>query len=130
MNALRRTEKPACMRNYCMPQSNPDSTMNLPRRSTRELPRREAFTRIDLAVLILIIALGAAVASPLFMPHSRARADTLVCQANLAEIGRGYQLWANDHEDLLPFLVETSDGGLRHHILAANAFMQFAAISN
>src|SRR5256885_13474708 len=104
--------------------------MNLPRRSTRELPRREAFTRIDLAILILIIGLGAAVASPLFTPHSRARADTLVCQANLAEIGSGYQIWASDHDERYPWFVNASEGGLRGYSLAANAFIQFAWISN
>ena len=104
--------------------------MNLPRRSARELPCREAFTRIDLAVLILVVGLGAVVANPLFTSHSRARADTLVCQANLAEIGRGYQLWAGDHEDQNPWFINASEGGLRQHLLAANSYMQFSCISN
>ena len=90
----------------------------------------KAFTRIDLVVIVLVACLGAALANPLFTSHSRARADSIVCQANLAQIGRAYQLWGNDHDDLVPYLVSAQNGGLRQHPLAANIYIQFAWVSN
>ena len=113
-----------------MRESNPDIAMKLPRRSLGASPRREAFTRIDLAVLILIACLGGAVAAPLFTSHSRARSDTLVCQANLSAIGRAYEIWGIDHDSWPPFMVPQAEGGLRQHQLAANAYIQFSILSN
>jgi len=95
-----------------------------------DISRGDAFTRIDLVALIFVLFLAGAVASPLFNSRSRAQSDTLVCQANLGEIGRAYQLWAGDHDDRNPFLVESSEGGLRRHPLAPNPYIQFAWISN
>ena len=104
--------------------------MKVSRDAWWRLSSNGGFTRIDLAVLILVVCLGAALANPLFTSHSRARADTLMCQANLADIGRAYQLWANDHEDRGPFIVPTSEGGLWQHPLAGNPYIQFAWVSN
>jgi hypothetical protein len=78
----------------------------------------------------VIVCFGAALANPLFTSHSRARSDTLICQANLAEIGRGYQIWGIDHDNWPPFLVPQAEGGLRQYPLAANAYIQFAWLSN
>jgi hypothetical protein len=94
------------------------------------LPSAEAFTRVDFVALMFVLFLAGAVASPLFSSRSRAQSDTLVCQANLGEIGRAYQLWAGDHDDRNPFLVESSEGGLRRHPLAPNSYIQFSIISN
>lgn len=88
------------------------------------------FCRADLLALISILFLGAAVANPLFLSHSRARSETLVCQANLGQIGRAFQLWASDHEERYPFLVPSNEGGLWRHPLALNLYMQFACVSN
>jgi hypothetical protein len=90
----------------------------------------QAFTRIDLIVLVFIVCLGVALANPLFTSHSRARSDTLVCQANLAEIGRAFHIWGTDYEDRYPFMVPTNEGGVRGHFLSPNAFIHFASLSN
>lgn len=104
--------------------------MKLQGRIRKDVPRSRAFSRIDLIALIFVVCLAAAVANPLFTSHSRARSDILVCQDNLAQIGRAYQLWANDHEDRHPFLVATNEGGLRLHPLSPNPYIQFAWVSN
>jgi prepilin-type processing-associated H-X9-DG protein len=90
----------------------------------------QAFTRIDLIVLVFIVCLGVAFANPLFTSHSRARSDTLACQANLAQIGRAFHIWGNDCEDRYPFMVSTNEGGLRGYFLSPNTFIHFASLSN
>jgi hypothetical protein len=104
--------------------------MRIPNGSLRCLSVNGGFTRIDLCVLILTACFGVALANPLFTSHSRARSDALVCQDNLAQIGRGHQLWANDHEDRNPLLVATNEGGLWLHPLRANAYIHFGWLSN
>jgi hypothetical protein len=93
-------------------------------------PSSGGFTRVDLVALLFLAFLGVALANPLFTSQARQRADALVCQANMAEIGRAFQVWSSDHEDRHPFLVSTNEGGLRGHFLAPNAYFQFASVSN
>ena len=90
------------------------------------------FTRIDLVALILIVCIAAALGNTLLtsQSHGRLRADALVCQANMFEIGRAFQIWASDHEDRHPYLINTNEGGLRGHFLAPNPYLQFAWVSN
>ena len=94
-----------------------------------DLSSCRAFTRIDLAVLIVMVCVLASLANP-FLSQSRVRSDVLLCQGNLAQIGRAYQLWGNDHEDQHPALVNPGDGGLRGSPEAGNIYIQFAWLSN
>lgn len=97
----------------------------------QRLTHRRGFTRGDLVVVIaLVVVVGGVFANTLMFPSLRSRPDTLVCQANLGQIGRGYQLWAADHGDRNPFLVSSNEGGLRGVYLANNSWYQFAWISN
>lgn len=101
------------------------------RGSIRKASRHPAFTRIDLVVVLFIIFLvGCVLANPVIFPSPRNRQDSLVCVANLAQVGRAYQLWAADHGDRNPFLVSSNEGGLRAVYLANNSWYQFAWISN
>ena len=92
-----------------------------------------AFTRVDLIIALLIVWAGAAFATSLFVSSvspARQRADALICQDNLGQIGRAFQIWATDHADRNPWFISTNDGGLRGHPLAANTHMNFAWVSN
>ena len=91
------------------------------------------FTRVDLVVVLSVVCLGVALANPIFispLSPARQRADALVCQDNLGQIGRAFQIWATDHEDRHPWFISTNEGGLRGHQLAPNTFMNFAWVSN
>jgi type II secretory pathway pseudopilin PulG len=91
-----------------------------------------AFTRVELLTSLVILALLALVVSPLTARQRTlsTRSENLVCQANLRAIGRAYQLWASDHNDTNPFMVETSEGGIKGLAPANNIWFQFAWISN
>jgi len=91
-----------------------------------------ALTRLELLCVVLSLSFVAILALPLPAHQRRlsSRTEELLCQANLREIGRAYQLWANDHDDLNPFLVETNQGGIKGAPLANNLWYQFSWISN
>src|SRR5205807_2520923 len=91
-----------------------------------------AFTRLELIAVLSCIGILVLITLPLAAHQRRlsTRVEELLCQANLREIGRAYQLWANDHDDLNPFLVETNQGGIKGVPLANNLWYQFAWISN
>jgi type II secretory pathway pseudopilin PulG len=92
----------------------------------------KAFTRVELLCVVGCIGIIGMLALPLGAHQRRlsSRTEELLCQANLREIGRAYQLWASDHDDLNPFLVETNQGGIKGIPVANNLWYQFAWISN
>jgi competence protein ComGC len=91
-----------------------------------------AFTRVELFICLATLTLLALVVCPVKARQRTLATHTenLVCRANLRAIGRAFQLWASDHNDINPFMVETNAGGIKGHPIANNIFFQFAWISN
>ena len=79
---------------------------------------REAFTRIELIVVIAIIAVLVSV----FLPGLRqAKQDHhIFCISVLGEIGTAYRLWAGDNGDLMPFQQTVAKGGWGDFLTNAN----------
>lgn len=70
---------------------------------SRSLPGRfDAFTLIELLVVIALVAVLAALLLPA-LAHARARAQAMTCLNNTKQLGIGWQLYATDHEDQLPY---------------------------
>lgn len=65
------------------------------------LPKRSAFTLIELLTVIAIIGILAAILIPV-VGTVREKSRQSVCISNLREIGRGIHLYAMDHNDGLP----------------------------
>jgi hypothetical protein len=87
------------------------------------------FTRLELAATVAGLGLLLLVAIPaLAQPFSRS--SRLVCLNNLRQIGQGFQLWGNDHNDEPPFYVSSGSGGTRGGSEAPQAYYHFAALSN
>jgi len=66
-----------------------------------EPSRRGAFTLVELLVALAIISILAALLLPA-LGKTRARAQGIVCLANLRQWGLATQLYVSDHEDFLP----------------------------
>ncbi len=63
--------------------------------------RRSGFTLIELLVVIAIIAILAAILFPVFA-QARAKARQAACMSNLKQLGISFQMYAQDHDEMLP----------------------------
>ena len=88
-----------------------------------------AFTRLELLVVTFVLFLLGLIAIPV-LASTKPRADRLTCANNLYLIGRACQMWANDHNDWVPWWVSPSDGGTLGHPLINNPWFNFATLSN
>jgi len=90
------------------------------------------FTRIELLFCIISGSILAGMAVSL-LAGNKSESQRTICFNNLRQIGRGFQMWAADHEDLFPWQVNWDNGsgeGTRGHPLAANAWFHYAVVSN
>src|SRR5438876_1984416 len=89
-----------------------------------------AFTRLELAAVLAAALLLAALALPV-LANTKPRADRVTCLNNLRLIGRAEHIWANDHNDSLPWRVDVSEGGTQHTGgLQNNAWFNYGKMSN
>lgn len=63
---------------------------------------RRGFTLIELLVVIAIIAILAAILFPVFA-RAREKARQSACLSNLKQIALAVQMYADDHDEVLPF---------------------------
>jgi prepilin-type N-terminal cleavage/methylation domain-containing protein/prepilin-type processing-associated H-X9-DG protein len=64
--------------------------------------RRSAFTLIEVLVVIAIIGILAALLLPA-LSKARERGSAIVCLNNTKQLALGWQLYADDHEGILPY---------------------------
>jgi prepilin-type N-terminal cleavage/methylation domain-containing protein/prepilin-type processing-associated H-X9-DG protein len=75
--------------------------------------RIQAFTLTELAVGIALIAILAAMLLPA-LAQDKGRQSRINCADNHKRIGVAFKVWANDHGDRYPMLVDSANGGPCH----------------
>lgn len=94
-----------------------------------QVVRAAAFSRLELVVVILILAVLLALLLRA-LPDARVRAQRVNCVSHLVQIGLAMKVWANDHRDKFPMAVSTNHGGTLEFVGASQVFRHFQAVSN
>jgi competence protein ComGC len=91
--------------------------------------RLAAFTRIELAVVLAVLAVLLLITLPLLANNAR-RSDQAGCLNNLRQIGIAFQTWGNDHEDRRPWFVPMNEGGAISNTFRSEAYFLYTFLSN
>ena len=95
------------------------------------LPNDAAFARLELAALVVMLALLGLLALPL-LAATRADSDRAGCFNNLRLLGRAITMWGDDRDGLPPWITYVSRGGTRPDGggKTGNAWVEFTTLSN
>lgn len=93
------------------------------------LAHSSAFTRLELVIVILILAVLVALLLPA-LTNARIKAQRIRCVSHLKGIGISMKVWANDHRDKFPTMVSTNLGGSLEFAETGQVFRHFQATSN
>ena len=80
------------------------------------------FTLIELLVVIAIIAILASLLLPV-LSKARSRAEGMSCLNNARQLGLAWQIYAEDHESLLPYNLGMNGSSLRTNVNWVNNVM-------
>ena len=90
----------------------------------------DAFTVIELLIVIAVVAILAAILLPaLAKPHGYGR-QGIACVNNLKQIGLAFKLWANDNSGKYPMQVSVTNEGTMELIKDGDVFVHFLVMSN
>jgi prepilin-type N-terminal cleavage/methylation domain-containing protein len=79
--------------------------MRLSKTTKTDRPKRAGFSLVELLVVIGIIAVLIGILMP-SLRRARLSAQRVACASNLRQMGMGILMYANDHKQRLPFIVE------------------------
>jgi prepilin-type processing-associated H-X9-DG protein len=88
----------------------------------------EAFTRTDLAILLLVLALAGLIGIPTACSF-KMKDQKAVCRDNLKQIGLSFRTWALDCGDSYPMAYSVNAKGTRE-LVGHGTFVHFRALSN
>jgi type II secretory pathway pseudopilin PulG len=91
--------------------------------------RAEAFTLIDLLLVLACVALMAAALLPM-LAKSRARSSRIGCNNNLKQVALGFRTWAIDNDGHFPMQVSVTNGGSMEFAASGVVFPHFLVMSN
>jgi hypothetical protein len=97
--------------------------------STRLPAQRTAFTLIELAVLVFILALVGLLLIPGLLSAKR-RGLRATCWENLKQVGLSYRTWSLDSTDRYPQGFDVTVGGSREWLFAGQLYLHFRTMSN
>lgn len=92
--------------------------------------RCRAFTRWD-SLICLATVIMLVVALPYLPFRPRARGGSRInCASNLKQVGLGFRMWSNDHDERFPWEVPAGEGGTKEFAHSPYAAIHFTLVSN
>jgi type II secretory pathway pseudopilin PulG len=88
-----------------------------------------AFTRIELAVVVAVLALLTLILLPALAQDAQ-DSPRKRCVNNLRQCGLAFRVWEGDNNDKFPMAVSTGLGGTKEFVKDGNAFRHFQVVSN
>ena len=88
-----------------------------------------ASTLTDVLVVIVTFVVLAAHFLPM-LARQRRTGCRINCISNLKQVGLGFRMWSNDHEDKFPWQIPTNQGGSLEYALSQEVFQHFLVASN
>lgn len=92
-------------------------------------PENDAFTRIELAVVLAVLALLTLLLLPA-LAQVGGDAKRMTCMNNLKLTGLELMRWTASHDDLFPMAVSSAKGGTKEQVEGGNAFRHFQVIGS
>ncbi len=102
--------------------------MKTPHQKGRSL-HSSAFTRLELAVVILLLGVLAALVLPIWKA-ARDRAKLIQCITKSKEVWLAFTIFANEHGDKIPPSLPSSHGGSAEFASGSEIYRHFIAVSN
>jgi len=99
-----------------------------PHKPTTSL-RSSAFTRLELAVTVLILGILVALLLPMWRA-ARGHANLIQCNSNNKEVWLAFIVFANEHGDKMPPSLPSSLGGSAEYAGNSETYRHFLAVSN
>src|SRR5215469_3037377 len=90
---------------------------------------RNAFTLLELLAVIAIIAILAAILLPA-LANARERSRGIYCVNNTRQLTLAWQLYADDHEGMLPYNLVMAGSTLRTNINWVNNVMDWSVLNS
>lgn len=92
-------------------------------------PYQQGVTLIELMVVVALMALLAGLYLPA-VQRVKSKGVQTRCLSNLRQLGLGFRLFADDHENQYPMELLATSGGTRDFISAGETWRHYQALSN
>ena len=92
--------------------------------------REVGFSSIDVVALLVMVAAFLVFVLPALVSPSRTKAPRINCVSNLKQVGLALRIYANDHDEKLPWMTPVLAGGSMEFLTSGKVYPHFLAASN
>lgn len=87
-------------------------------------------TFLEAVALAAVLFIALVMIWPMVQWRAQPRSKRINCVSNLKQVGLGFRMWSNDHEDKFPWQVPLATNGTFEFAESTQVFRHFLAVSN